>query len=397
MSLKSYTLLASTFISITTTVALATPRQDCETAISTLGYPLAGYVFEERGIFSMEKHHIGGVTCYIDINDEVDSLYMGDEVLAEDGYFGREALQERDRIRGQAQSDINTARDDRNAKIDKAREEFDEFEANVEDRTNDKLAAVREASNPFLDNGSGAPEELANAPVEEAPSGGQAEPPTEQEGVPPETAPVGDEPDLSEKARTVGLGREQRVSSEELERRYVTADRLMRRSCPSSDCGSIGGLLYREGVNVLEERNGWVRYTELMPALCEDGISQLIETGSARCTKDNGIVDGRVAFWVHGDHLSTEEPEDPADSATAYEQLIKNSTNFRHHRSVFAQAAADLIDSGRCTRGDFEEFGSGWMKSTGEQQNQPIYFMYCGGFTLDNKVELNVETGRIVQ
>ena len=65
MSLKSYTLLASTFILITTAVALATPRQDCETAINSLGYPLTGYVFEERGVFSMEKHHIGGGTCYI--------------------------------------------------------------------------------------------------------------------------------------------------------------------------------------------------------------------------------------------------------------------------------------------------------------------------------------------
>lgn len=396
MSLRSRAFLATAFMAITAGGALATPKEDCETAISALGYPLTGYVFEKSGLFSMEKHHIGGVTCYINIEDKIDSLYIGEEVLAEDGYFGRDALRERNRIREQAQNEIDTARVARNAKIKKARDDFDTFEANVEDRVENKLASVREDSNPFLGSRPSTSEEIAEAPVEERPSSNR-EPAPEQEPLIAETDPVVEGTDTSEEAGAVEPEQEDSVLSEKPERRYVTTDRLMRRTCPSSDCGSIGALLYREGVDVLEERNGWVRYTKPRPTLCEDGIIYLIETGNARCTKENGIVDGRVAFWVHGDYLSTEVPEDPANGATVDEQLVKNSTDFRRHRRAFSQAAADLIDDGHCTREDFKEFGSGWMKSTGEQQNQPIYFMYCGGFTQSDKVELNVKTGYILR
>jgi hypothetical protein len=52
-----------------------------------------------------------------------------------------------------------------------------------------------------------------------------------------------------------------------------------------------------------------------------------------------------------------------------------------------------LIGDGRCTAGDFEENG-GWMKSS-NNRDEPVYFMYCGGFTAANRIYLDAASGRI--
>ena len=52
-----------------------------------------------------------------------------------------------------------------------------------------------------------------------------------------------------------------------------------------------------------------------------------------------------------------------------------------------------MIQSGRCTAADFEEQG-GWMKST-NHRDAPIYFTYCGGMTVANRIYLDAETGRL--
>lgn len=36
----------------------------------------------------------------------------------------------------------------------------------------------------------------------------------------------------------------------------------------------------------------------------------------------------------------------------------------------------------------------GWVKSS-NHRNQPIYFTYCGGSTVANRLYLNAETGEI--
>ena len=72
------------------------------------------------------------------------------------------------------------------------------------------------------------------------------------------------------------------------------------------------------------------------------------------------------------------------------EKENKNQWN----REVFmdgVKAADELIAEGYCSTKDFIEIG-GWMRST-THGSQPIYFVYCGGMTKNNKIYLNVKTG----
>ena len=174
---------------------------------------------------------------------------------------------------------------------------------------------------------------------------------------------------------------------------WVTSDRLNRHTCPSTDCGIVGELAFREGTDVFENKDGWARVSQYYDASCASGRSEYIDSGDSRCDPENGIVDGKFAEWVEADFLSEDRPPDPAADATSVEALISGSDDFQKYRSAFAQAAQSLISSGRCREADFREWG-GWIKST-NNRNQPIYFIYCGGSTVSNRLYLNAETGEV--
>ena len=44
-------------------------------------------------------------------------------------------------------------------------------------------------------------------------------------------------------------------------------------------------------------------------------------------------------------------------------ELVKDSDDFGVYKDAFAKAASKLIASGKCSAGDFREFG-GWLKSS---------------------------------
>lgn len=176
-------------------------------------------------------------------------------------------------------------------------------------------------------------------------------------------------------------------------RLWVTTPRLARRTCPSERCGVVGQLMFREAANVLERRGQWARITQPYDAACEGGRSTYVDTGNAACAAENGITDGRFAEWVLAANLSPNRPADPAESAAQAERLVAQSDDFTQHRAAFVRAANELIESGRCTPADFEEQG-GWMKSS-NHRDEPVYFTYCGGMTIANRIYMNAETGRI--
>ena len=174
---------------------------------------------------------------------------------------------------------------------------------------------------------------------------------------------------------------------------WVTSERLQRHSCPSERCGIVGQLFFRESATVLERRGGWARISERYDAACSSGRSEYVDKGNAECVAANGIVDGKFAEWVKAEHLSAARPPDPAATAAADEKLVAGSDDFARYRRAFVIAARTLIEDGRCTAGDFEENG-GWMKSS-NHRDEPIYFMYCGGFTVANRIYLDASSGRI--
>lgn len=177
---------------------------------------------------------------------------------------------------------------------------------------------------------------------------------------------------------------------------WVTADRLNRRTCPATHCGSVGWLMHREKATVYERRGGWGRISKHYYASCRNGKSEFVKTGDARCSADNGINNGKFAEWVSLKHLTKTRPADPGANAAGLEKLVSGSDDYRKHKSVFVDAARKLIASGRCTAEDFKEMG-GWVKSTTTYRNKPVYFTYCGGMTVSNRLYLNAVTGDVFQ
>jgi hypothetical protein len=176
---------------------------------------------------------------------------------------------------------------------------------------------------------------------------------------------------------------------------WVTSKRLERRSCPSEACGVVGEYFFREAADVFERKGGWARVTRPYAAACENGKSPDVERGNSACSPENGIRNGELAEWVLAEHLSSMRPPDPAESAASGEQLVAQSDDFAEHRAAFARAAGKLISDGKCTAADFKEMG-GWVKST-THRNEPVYFTYCGGMTISNRIYLNAGNGRVFQ
>lgn len=176
---------------------------------------------------------------------------------------------------------------------------------------------------------------------------------------------------------------------------WVGSEYLDRHSCPKDSCGVVGRLMFREAATPLEERDGWVRITKEYDGACEGGVSRYVDKGNKACSSANGFRNGKFSEWVRKEYLSATRPADPADTATADESLVAQSDDFARYRKQFANIAAKLVADGRCTKADFEEQG-GFVKSVNEYRNEPVYFIYCGGFTAANKLYVNAETGEII-
>lgn len=170
---------------------------------------------------------------------------------------------------------------------------------------------------------------------------------------------------------------------------WVTVDSANRRTCPSTECGVVGKLFFRESAKVVETKNGWGRVSKFYDASCVGGRSQYVDSGRADCTASNGIVDDQFAEWIKLDLLSEARPADPGQNASGTAKLIAQSDDFHRYESEFVKAAETLMASGRCTAQDFTDMG-GWVKST--NKGQGIYFAYCGGGS--DRVYLDVASGR---
>lgn len=177
---------------------------------------------------------------------------------------------------------------------------------------------------------------------------------------------------------------------------WVKSDRLIRRTCPSKNCGVVGQLFHREVATVFEQQDSWVRISKYYDASCWDGRSEYVDEGPAECSAANGIDNGKFAEWAQAENLSATRPADPAANATGYSKLVAGSDDFRLHEKTFAKAARTLIDNGRCSEKDFLDMG-GWLKSP--SKGAEIYFTYCksesGNGGVSDRIYLNVKSGRL--
>lgn len=174
------------------------------------------------------------------------------------------------------------------------------------------------------------------------------------------------------------------------EQMWTASDRVNRRTCPSTECGIVGQLFFRESAVVLEKRNGWARISKYYDGSCTGGRSDYVDSGNASCTAGNGFDGGQFAEWVSLDLLVANRPADPGAGATGTAALVADSDDFRLHEAAFVAAAEKLIADGTCTAGNFREMG-GWMKSM-NNKTEPVYFTYCGAGGAD-RIYLNAGTG----
>ena len=78
----------------------------------------------------------------------------------------------------------------------------------------------------------------------------------------------------------------------------VNTDGLNRRTCPNTKCGIVGKLEKDKFVLVHEIIGNWARTTEKYNSECSGGYSKRIVSGEKKCTKSNGIINGKLSEWI---------------------------------------------------------------------------------------------------
>ena len=164
-------------------------------------------------------------------------------------------------------------------------------------------------------------------------------------------------------------------SSKAVDDYYVTSEKLNVRLAPNKT-GKITNTLYmRQKVEVFQVKDGWARISRYY---------------------DGGIegLSGDVARWVFAKYLSTNRPaeEQETNLNSPVAKAIKSTDDFSKYQKLFVSASEELIKSGNCSLGDFTEMG-GWWRSTNHKP-KPVYFTYCGGMTISNRIYLDTVTGK---
>ncbi|CAH6935283.1 SH3 domain-containing protein [Vibrio chagasii] len=154
---------------------------------------------------------------------------------------------------------------------------------------------------------------------------------------------------------------------------YVSDRKLKVVEQPEVD-GLITDYLYKgEKVEVLEKQGDWGRISDYI--VLKEGGSQTAEWVSMSGLSNDEVI------------ISEKENKEILDS-----YLVK-SDDLKLYQETFRNSVAKLISEGECEPDDFEELG-GWVKSV-RYKDRNVYFIYCGGLSLENKIYLDVNTNEI--
>ncbi|MDG2958812.1 SH3 domain-containing protein [Exercitatus varius] len=149
---------------------------------------------------------------------------------------------------------------------------------------------------------------------------------------------------------------------------YVKTDTTFEYLSPSKKAKVTNTLRIGQKVEVFEEKNGFARVSKFYNG-------------------DSEGVSGEVARWVPISDLSLKNEKPDVKTNTELEKVIASSDDFHLYKDKFVAHSQALIDKGKCSITDFKEMG-GWLKST--SRGQYSYFTYCGGFTLQHKVYIDI-------
>ncbi|MGB1973524.1 MAG: hypothetical protein ACPHQD_05700 [Vibrio toranzoniae] len=138
--------------------------------------------------------------------------------------------------------------------------------------------------------------------------------------------------------------------------------------------GLITDYLYKsEKVEVLEKQGKWARISDYI--VLKEGGPQTAEWVAMSGLSNDEVI------------ISEKENKEILDS-----YLVK-SDDLKIHQEKFRNTIAKLISEGECAPSDFEELG-GWVKSV-KYSGRDVYFIYCGGLSLENKIYLDVNKNEI--
>lgn len=138
--------------------------------------------------------------------------------------------------------------------------------------------------------------------------------------------------------------------------------------------GLITDYLYKgEKVEVLEKQGEWARISDYI--VLKEGGPQTAEWVAISGLSNDEVI------------ISEKENKEILDS-----YLVK-SDDLKVHQEKFRNTISKLISEGKCAPSDFEELG-GWVKSV-RYSDRNVYFIYCGGLSLENKIYLDVNTNEI--
>ncbi|MEZ9439977.1 SH3 domain-containing protein [Vibrio atlanticus] len=154
---------------------------------------------------------------------------------------------------------------------------------------------------------------------------------------------------------------------------YVLDRKLKVVEQPEID-GLITDYLYKgEKVELLEKQGEWARISDYI--VLKEGGPQTAEWISMSGLSSDEVI------------ISEQENREILDS------YLSKSDDLKLHQETFRNTVAKLISEGECDPSDFEELG-GWVKSV-KYSNRDVYFIYCGGLSLENKIYLDVNTNEI--
>ncbi|MGR5236936.1 SH3 domain-containing protein [Vibrio alfacsensis] len=177
-------------------------------------------------------------------------------------------------------------------------------------------------------------------------------------------------PTIGDKVRPI-MDLESRVS--EVTEYYVIERRIDVYNKPAHQALVVDSLYKGEKVAVLEKANGWFRLSDYI--LYEEGGEETAE-------------------WVDSKGLSDSEPViQEQERIEILDGYLQKSDDLKRHLDIFRNKTQQLLDDQTCVPSDFEELG-GWVRSiTYKQRN--VYFIYCGGLEQENKIYLDVDTGKV--
>lgn len=154
---------------------------------------------------------------------------------------------------------------------------------------------------------------------------------------------------------------------------YVDIEKLGIREAASLDAFVQRYLYKGEKVRLLEKKNGWGRVSAYF----------VYEQGGPE-----------IAEWIPLDGLVEQAPvitvEERKKTIQGY---IAASDDLLQFEDMFLTTTDKLLNDGSCSPVDFEELG-GWVKST-KYADRDVYFIYCGGLKLADKIYLDVRTGEV--